>query len=170
MTPIEFRAPWSKELKAGTVIWLMILIGIALAGVFARAQPPPLVVAALIGLPLLAIVLSALCMVRGYVLTDEAIIIRRGGWETRLPLCGLVSVAGDAQAMERSIRLFGNGGFFSFSGEFWNRKLRRYRALATDPSRAVVLRYPRRTIVITPHDPQHFIMRAGTLLKTAGFR
>jgi hypothetical protein len=32
-----------------------------------------------------------------------------------------------------------------------------------------VLRYPERTIVITPHDPQQFIMRAGTFIKIAGF-
>jgi hypothetical protein len=108
-------------------------------------------------------------MVRGYVLTEDAIIVRRGGWNTRLPLAGLGSVRGDAEAMQRSIRMFGNDGFFSYTGGFWNRKLRRYRALATDPSRAVILRYPKRTIVITPHDPQQFIMRAGTLIKTAGF-
>jgi hypothetical protein len=72
--------------------------------------------------------------------------------------------------MRGSLRLLGNGGLFSFSGEFWNRRLGRYRALATDPSRAVVLRYPGRTIVITPHDPQQFIMRARTLLSTSQFR
>jgi hypothetical protein len=36
-------------------------------------------------------------------------------------------------------------------------------------SRAVVLRYADRTIVITPQDPQHFIMRAGTFIRVAGF-
>jgi Bacterial PH domain len=65
--------------------------------------------------------------------------------------------------------ILGNGGAYSFSGEFWNRRLGRYRALATDPDRAVVLRYPKRTIVITPHDPQQFIMRARTLLEHAQF-
>jgi hypothetical protein len=71
--------------------------------------------------------------------------------------------------MRGSIRVLANGGVFSFTGRFWNRKLGWYRAFATDPSRAVVLRYPKRTIVITPHDPQHFIMRARTLLKVAEF-
>lgn len=169
MAPIEFRAPWCKELKTATIISIVILAGVALAGLLVK-QMPLAVAAALIGLPLLVIVASLLSMVRGYVLTDAAIIVRRGGWDTRLPLAGLHSVAGDVEAMQRSIRLFGNGGLFSFSGEFWNRKLRRYRALATDPSRAVVLRYPKRTIVITPHDPQHFIMRARTLIKAADFR
>jgi Bacterial PH domain len=170
MAPIEFRAPWSKELRAATITYTALLVTIVLVGVFVGAQMPLAAAAVVIGLPLALLVVSLLFRVRGYVLTEEAIVVRRGGWDTRLPLHGLRSISGDAQAMQRSIRLFGNGGLFSFAGVFWNRKLRRYRALATDPSRAVVLRYPKRTVVITPHDPQHFIMRAGTLLKTAGFR
>jgi hypothetical protein len=33
----------------------------------------------------------------------------------------------------------------------------------------VVLRYEDRKIVITPHDPQQFILRAGTFIQIAGF-
>jgi hypothetical protein len=120
-------------------------------------------------LPPLLIVATFLSRVRGYVLTEDSITVRRGGWITRLPLTDLHSVSGDVEAMRSSIRLLGNAGLFSFTGEFWNRKLGRYRALATDPGRAVVLRYPKRTIVISPHDPQHFIMRTRTLLKVAEF-
>ncbi len=104
---------------------------------------------------------------RGYVLSDDQIVVKRLGWQTVLPLQGMQSVSGDATAMQGSLRIFGNGGLLSFTGEFWNRKLGRYRALATDPDRAVVLRYARRVIVITPHDPQQFIMRARSLLKFA---
>jgi hypothetical protein len=67
--------------------------------------------------------------------------------------------------MARSLRLFGNGGLLSYSGYFWNRKTGRYRAFATDPSRAVVLSYRKRKIIITPDDPQRFIVRLRTQLK-----
>jgi hypothetical protein len=67
------------------------------------------------------------------------------------------------------MRTTGNDGFFSITGRFWSRTLGWHRAFATDSSRAVVLRYADRTIVISPHDPQQFIMRAGTFIKTAGF-
>jgi hypothetical protein len=169
MAPIEFRAPWSAELRTATITYTVLLIAILVVGVFAGSQMPLAAAAAVIGIPVALLVGSIVFRVRGYVLTEEAIVVRRGGWDTRLPLAGLLSVSGDAEAMQRSVRVFGNGGLFSFAGVFWNRKLRRYRALATDPSRAVILRYPKQTIVITPHDPQQFIMRAGTLLKTAGF-
>ena len=81
-----------------------------------------------------------------------------------------MSVEGNVDAMSGSLRLLGNGGLFSLTGFFWNRQLKLYRVYATDPSRAVILRYPKRIVVITPHDPQHFIMRAGTLIKTLGFK
>lgn len=168
-TNLAFRAPWSRQLRVATASSVLLLLLLVLLGAMVAAgqQLSPLARGAMIVLPLVVIVAAAACTVRGYVLTEDAIVVKRLGWTTRLPLAGLESITGDAQAMNGSVRLAGNGGLFSFSGEFWNRKLRRYRALATDPSRAVVLRYPRRTIVITPHDPQHFIVRARTALKFA---
>lgn len=169
MTTIEFRAPWSKGLYVMTATTVAVLALVMLAAMFAPMRPPPLAAVLLIGLPPLLAGAGFAGRVRGYVLTEDAITVRRGFWETRLPLAGLRSVAGDVEAMRGSIRVLANGGVFSFTGRYWNRKLGWYRAFATDPSRAIVLRYPRLTVVITPHDPQHFIMRARTFIKVADF-
>ena len=169
MTTIEFRAPWSKGLSVITATTVAVLALVMLAALFAPMRPPPLAAILLIGLPPLLAGAAFAGRVRGYVLTEEAITVRRGFWNTRLPLAGLRSVTGDVDAMRGSIRVLANGGVFSFTGRYWNRKLGWYRAFATDPSRAIVLRYPRLTVVITPHDPQHFIMRARTLIKVADF-
>jgi hypothetical protein len=166
-TSIEFAAPWSKSLRTVTTCVFALLAVMCIGAVLSSGRLPPAVTLVLIGLPTLIVALAWRYTVRGYALTANEILVKRGGWITRLPLADLQSVAGDAEAMRGSLRLFGNGGLFSFVGYFWNRRLGRYRALATDPDRAVVLRYPRRTIVITPHDPQHFIVRARTALKTA---
>lgn len=115
--------------------------------------------------PPLILLLAVLFMVRGYVLTSDEIVVKRLGWATRLPLEGLVAVAGDNEAMTRSLKVFGSSGLMSYTGIFWNRKIGRYRAFATDPSRSVVLSYPKRKIVITPDDPQRFIVRARSMLK-----
>ena len=169
MTTIEFRAPWSKGLYMMTATTVAVLALIMLAAIFAPMRPPPLAALLLIGLPPLLVVAAFAGRVRGYVLSEDAITVRRGFWNTRLPLAGLHSVTGDVEAMRGSIRVLANGGVFSFAGRYWNMKLGWYRAFATDPGRAVVLRYPQLTVVITPHDPQHFIMRARTLIKVAGF-
>ena len=169
MTTIEFRAPWSSTVRNVTVLSLVILALPVLIGIFVVTEPSLPAAILLIGGPPLIAAVTFAGRVRGYTLTEDAITVRRGLWNTRLPLDGLRSVTGDAEAMRGSIRVFGNGGLFSITGRFWNRKLGWYRAFATDPSRAVVLRYAKRTIVISPHDPQHFIMRAGTFIKVAGF-
>ena len=71
----------------------------------------------------------------------------------------LISIEPDPNAMKGSIRTFGNGGFFSFSGRFRNSQLGSYRAFATDPKRAVVIKTEKRTFVITPQDPDDFILK-----------
>jgi Bacterial PH domain len=170
MQPIEFAAPWGVQLKRASVFSVAVLGVVFCAGLFSLgAEASWFASSVLLMLPIAVLAGALPFVVRGYVLLDDALVVERLGWRTRLPLAGLESVGGDVEAMRGSIRLLGNGGLFSFTGEFWNRRLGRYRALATDPERAVVLRYPNRTIVITPHDPQHFIMRARTLMKHADF-
>src|ERR1019366_3988472 len=74
----------------------------------------------LVAVPLLTVVLSAAFMVRGYVLTDGSLSIVRLGWVHRLKLSRLISATVDPDALRGSLRLFGNGGFFSFTGWFRN--------------------------------------------------
>jgi hypothetical protein len=169
VTSIEFRAPWSRTVRNATVLSLIVLALPVLAVIFASTRPPLLVAVVLVILPSLIVAQTFASRVQGYTLTEDAVIVRRGVGSTRLPLAGLRSVTGDVDAMRGSVRVFGNGGLFAITGRFWNRKLGWYRAFATDPGRAVVLRYADRTVVITPHDPQQFIMRAGTFIKVAGF-
>jgi hypothetical protein len=83
-------------------------------------------------------------------------IVKRAGWKSRIDLHDLQSVEIDRDAMAKSVRLFGNGGLFCFAGLFRNKKLGSYRVFATDPVRAVVLRFTNRTVVVTPHEPENF--------------
>jgi hypothetical protein len=169
VTTIEFSAPWGRTVRGATVLSLVVLALPMLAAMFAPIELPLLAAVLLIAVPPLIVAETFAARVRGYTLTEDSITVRRGMWNTRLPLTGLRSVTGDVDAMGGSVRVFGNGGLFSITGRYWNRRLGWYRAFATDRSRAVVLRYADRTIVITPHDPQHFIMRARTLIKVADF-
>ena len=118
----------------------------------------------MVGVPLVVLLAPLPFVVRGYVLTETSIEVRRLGWSTVLPLEGLVAVSGEPEGLRGSVRVFGNGGLFVISGRFWNRKIGRFRAYATDPSRAVLLRYQDgKNVVVTPNDVQHFIVRVRTL-------
>jgi hypothetical protein len=163
--PIEFAAPWSRGLRSISCVAVMVLLAATAAGVYAWSRMGAVASLLAIALPPIILFIAALCMVRGYVLTDEEIVVKRLGWANRFALADLRSVHGDNEAMANSLRLFGNAGLLSYSGFFWSRKTGRYRAFATDPSRAVVLTYPRRKILLTPDDPQRFIVRVRTLLK-----
>jgi hypothetical protein len=165
----EFSAPWSRSLSFATTLAVAVLLAVMLAGLLTGPRQLLLWRVAMVGVPL-AVLLGALpFMVRGYLLTERHIEVRRLGWSTVLPLAGLVSVSGEPDGLRGSLRLFGNGGLFAISGVFWNRRLGRFRAYATDPGRVVLLRYrDGRKIVVTPDDVQHFIVRVRGLAKLAG--
>jgi Bacterial PH domain len=108
-------------------------------------------------LPLTIIFICALFAVRGYSIANDTLLVDRLFWTTRLSLSELQSVKFDPDATRRSIRTFGNGGFFSFTGYFRNKELGFYRAFMTDRRRAVVLRFSTSVIVISPDRPEDFV-------------
>jgi len=111
-----------------------------------------------VGSGLLVLVFGcALFTVRGYTVTGEAILVHRLFWVTRLPLKGLRSAQFEPNVMRRSIRTFGNGGFFSFTGFYRNKLLGSYRAFVTDRRQTVVLRYAGRIVVLSPESPEDFV-------------
>jgi hypothetical protein len=85
--------------------------------------------------------------------------------EYRAAARGLETVTGEPEGLKGSLRLFGNGGRSALPGGFWNRRLGRFRAYATDPSRVVPLRYADgRKFMVTPGDVQHLIVQVRAVL------
>lgn len=155
-----YQAPWSTSLVVVSVLTTALLgpVGV-LTGWIGHPVASVLCAVILLG--------SAAFTIRGYAVTREAILVRRLFWSTRLPLAGLQSAEADPEAMRASIRLFGNGGLFSFTGLFRNRALGNYRAYVTDPRRAVILRFAQRTVVLSPADPQEFVRDLSPAAKVA---
>jgi len=147
-----------KALIAGSILFVTI----GLAGVIGApylmkfVTPPALGVFTTWLLP--AVVIGAIpFVILGYQITDDAILIRRLFWTTNLSRSGLKSAEVMPEAMKGSLRLFGNGGGFSFAGFYWNKTLGNYRAFVTNPKRPVVLRYSFKTIVVSPDNPEDFV-------------
>jgi hypothetical protein len=156
----RFRAPWGGLLIATSVTLAAVLIGASLLmlSVLPRRASGLRLLAAL--LPPAVVFLSLGFTVRGYVLTHTELIIERFGWRNRFPLATLGEVTVDPQAMEKTLRLLGNGGLFVFCGWYRNRKLGLYRAFITDPRRCVVLKFAGRAVVVTPESPEAFAREA----------
>lgn len=144
-----FAAPWGRTVRLVTVTACVI---VGTIGTYHAWQGRPL------GVVLFALLAaSSLFRITGYEVTPTALVVRRPGWSTRCAWADLRSVAAEPGVMARSWRVAGNGGLFAFSGWFSNRQLGVYRAFVNDGDRAVVLRWPRRTIVVSPDEPAAFV-------------
>ncbi len=107
--------------------------------------------------PFLIALIALLFVVTGYEVDGAELRVQRLLWSTRVPLEGLSRAWHDPEALKGSIRIFGNGGLYSVTGLFQSPRLGRDRVFVTDPARAVVLKLPARTVVISPADPAAFL-------------
>jgi Bacterial PH domain len=154
----HFRAPWSKSLMVASIFATLVCLGVAYALWTVPAEPSFEQVRLWLALlPLAVISVGALLTVRGYSISNRELVIHRLFWPTRVSLHGLQGAYFDSNATHRSIRTFGNGGLFSFTGYFRNKELGSYRAFMTDRRRAVVLRFPSSVIVISPDRAEDFV-------------
>jgi hypothetical protein len=154
----HYEAPWSTSLIVISVLTTVVCLGVSV-GAWWEAQvghhPAPLQWVAL--LPLVILFGCTLSTIRGYSISSDSILVHRLMWSTALPRAGLQSAQVEPEAMRGSLRTFGNGGAFSFTGFYYNKRLGSYRAFVTDPRRAVVLRYANRRVVLSPAAPQDFV-------------
>lgn len=151
----SFNAPW------GTSLWAMsaLATGVCVAASVFAGQKAGVWIGII---PLLIVVGAVPFIVRGYAVTSDSILVERLFWTTRLPLAGLQSARFEPDAVRGSIRTCGNGGLFSFTGWYWNKRLGAHRAFVTDPKRIVVLKFPKRTIVLSPNMPEDFVRNLST--------
>src|SRR3954471_23553961 len=131
-----YKAPWSTSLIVLSAVFSVICIALALQLFLSGLAWATL-------FPLAIVLGGLLFTVRGYTVTRDAILVHRLLWSTRLPLSELKSAEVAPDIARGGLRLFGNGGLFSFSGLFRNRSLGTYRAFLTDLHRTVVLHFSR---------------------------
>lgn len=164
--PKEFAAPWGKSLKGMSTFVVVLFTAIAVSDYFIlRAAKVEWWLHPATTGGLLAIILICLpFVIRGYVVTDEGILIRRLWWNTALPRDTLVSAEVVPNAMSKSLRTCGNGGLFSFTGFYWNKQIGHYKAYVNDLNRTVVVRTKKRTAVLSPDDPQAFAASVNALV------
>ena len=145
-----YKAPWSTSLILVSSVVTAISVFVAVTLVSHGRAFGALV-------PVVLIVGCLLFTIRGYTITPDAVLVHRLCWSTRVPLAGLASAEFAPDIMRRSIRLWGNGGLFSFAGWFRNKALGVYRSFVTDPHRTVLLRFAKRPVLVSPSAPEKFV-------------
>jgi hypothetical protein len=157
-------------LTAGLVL---LVVGLVLAA--AAADPgggPAWALALAVGMPLAVLAGPALFAVRGYRLdaAADALLVRRPGRETAVPLAGLQAATARPDAFRGTLMKAGSGGYLGLFGWFWSRPLGAFRAWVTDPARGVLLTFPDRRVVVSPDDPAAFIQAVTRLKALPGHR
>lgn len=152
-----YQAPWGKPLKMVSALLVVLAIA-SLAG--ASFLPGSISGFTLHVARWLLPLIELAClpfMVLGYEITDEAVFVRRPLWKTRLGRSDLRSAEVVPGAMDKCLRTCGNGGGFSFTGWYWSKSLGSFTAYATDLGKTVVLRFGKRTVVVSPDRPEDFV-------------
>ncbi len=85
----------------------------------------------------------------------------------RYPLAGATEVIRDPEVLKGACKVWGNGGLGAVRGRYRSKRIGRFEAFLTDPDRAVVVRWPDRTVAVSPADPEFFIYSAR---KAAGLK
>ena len=155
-TPRHYRARWSgllKSISLGVTVLLLTLTAVV------PFPGPLLLIALLVGTGAFA--------VYGFTIQDDEILIHRTGWSYRLDVSDLVRARAEPHATLGSIRTFGNGGMYGFTGKFHNHILGSYRAWMTNSDDTVVLEFEDRTVVISPEDPVAFVAELHAALGIA---
>lgn len=152
---ISFVAPWSMTLRLITAV---VVVGSAFALLGGN-----IILSVLL---MLAIVICAAFTITKYRLHDGQLYIDFPGRSKAWDLTELQRLEVNPNAMDGSFRLFGTGIFASV-GLYCNSTLGWYRAYTTNPKLAVVLYYPKLTVVITPDNPERFAELAKKFIKSS---
>jgi transcriptional regulator with XRE-family HTH domain len=142
----RFLSPLGKSVRITTVITTAVMIAASFLPVWQ--------------IPAILYVIYVICLlysVQGYAIEGKTLIVKRLLWKTRIPFEGLTGVEALEGAMRHSLRLFGNGGLFAYTGYFRNTTIGGYKAYVTDLNRTVVLRFGEKTIVVSPDSPDAFV-------------
>ncbi len=162
-------APWPRGLKILSFLGTLAILAGGVAAYRAVPALPGFTHVFGLGVALVLpgiLVYSIFFMVTGYTVSGSSLYIHRLLSSTRISLDGLSRVFFEPAVCKGSFRIFGNGGLYSFTGVYRNKKIGRYRLFGTDLSRSVVLMSAGRTIVITPGTPHAFIEHLRRLFPT----
>jgi hypothetical protein len=158
---LNFAAPIGTRVRVVTALVGVILVALGLIPFFlrsvgARATDPLAWLGPAIALPVVVAALL-LAVVRGYRLVGEELHVVRLGRVNRYSLAGLAQIETNRSAMAHAWKKWGNDGLGAVTGRFRSKQLGTFEALLTDAEHAVVLRWPERTLVVSPDREAFFV-------------
>jgi hypothetical protein len=160
MMGMEYGASWSMPLTLRVVAAMFLTPFVAFALFLALRlglRAPLWLCLLLAAIPVGLALAFFMRAIRGFVVTREAVFVRRLIWSSYEPLDGLSEARVDETAMQgvRPMRSFVGG--FGTGGWFWSARFGRFRGYLTNVRRLVVLKFDRGTVLLSPDDPDAFV-------------
>lgn len=158
---MEFAAPKSLWIK---VITAVLALGfITLCAVIFRDDEDRTAVVFPIAILLLVFGLSYYYSIVKYEVLSDKIIVQRPFDSVSIPTSSLTARRLEKKDIRLSIRTFGIGGVFAYTGTFWNSKFGSMTWYVTDMNKAVLLTDSRSNkTIVSPDDPEKFIAALQT--------
>lgn len=158
---MEFAAPKSLWIKIITALLALGFVALA-AAIFMVDQDPAAIVIP-IAMLLLVFGLSYYYSIAKYEVLPDKIIVHRPFDNIVIPTSNLTATRLEKKDIRMSIRTFGIGGVFSYTGTFWNGKLGSMTWYVTKMDNAVLLMDSRgNKTVVSPDMPAQFIAALQT--------
>ena len=159
---------WSAKLILVSIAATAVLALCAyLAGTRRRLKPVMRFVAGVI--PVVVMVSSGIMCVRGYVLDEQSLRVKRLLWDTPIALSQINSAEYNPGVAEDLTRTWGNGGVYAYIGDFHSETLGSFKAYVTNWDDTVVLRLDEETVVLSPSDPAGFVDAVNAALANRWF-
>jgi Bacterial PH domain len=95
---------------------------------------------------------------KGYLISDGALLVKRTFYTPRFDLAGLSSVEITREPMKWALKVYGNDGLGAIAGTFRSKQWGKFKAYLTDNKCAVVLRWTDgRCVIVSPKQTDYFI-------------
>jgi hypothetical protein len=156
-------APAGRRVSAAIIFAMVAAVAGTAAALFAVVHQPahprqpisPSLFLAPLAVPILLfpVALYQRSVVSRIQIEDNNLVLGR----KRYPLAGLTAIMRDPAILRWAFRVGGNGGLGAIRGRFWSKRVGKFEAFMTDTEKAVVLRWPDRTVAVSPQDPEFFI-------------
>jgi hypothetical protein len=161
-----FATPWARSLRWLTILSLLILIGLVVLALVMGPTGNVAWISVILVPAILVLAAVTFLTIRRYEVLPQELLVKRLGWTTRVDLTGLESVQADPLALREARRTFGEGKLSLFFNTYDNPRLGRLQAYGKQEPQSVVLRFPDRTVVVTPAEPQRMVEVLDELIKS----
>jgi hypothetical protein len=158
---MRFASPWDRRLlaiTAGSAVVLAVAVALVVSRLAGVGPGGLAVSAAVVALAAATVALSWALAPKGYSIDPRVLRIERPLSPIEIPLASIRAVGpAGPDAIRRSLRLGGSGGFFGYYGRFRNRRLGAFRLYATRTRDLVRIDTVADRFIVSPEPPDRFL-------------